>query len=100
MIRKKPKKRIGRRINIIVLGHVNNDQVTQMLALMDKYRIKSKVLFNHYGRTNKCKRELDKWLEKYKNDLDYNFFTRSDNRLYDSAKKTREADKTFFKNHQ
>ena len=57
--------RIGRRINIIVLGHVDNDQTGTLYALFEKYGLKNKVLFGHYGRPTKCKRELDAWFAKY-----------------------------------
>lgn len=61
MIRKPEKNSVGKRINIIVLGHVDNDNVAKFISILDSYNIKSKILFNHYGRPNKCKRELDKW---------------------------------------
>ena len=55
---------VGKRLNIIVLGHVDNDNVSKFIQILDKYNIKSKILFNHYGRPSKCKRELDKWFEE------------------------------------
>lgn len=61
MIRNPEKNSVGKRINIIVLGHVDNDNVAKFIQILDKYNIKSKILFNHYGRPTKCKRELEKW---------------------------------------
>jgi len=101
MIRDKPE-RIGKRLNIIVLGHVDNDQISKFIAILDKYNIKSKILFNHYGRPTKCKRELDKWFGEYNSKSDFiNKLERTDEDLEQSLKiikdKMKRADDLLFK---
>lgn len=97
MIRKKP--RIGKRINIIVLGHIDNDQTAKLYALFEKYGIKSRVEFAHYGRPNKAKRELDSWFTKnFGEDNIMNKLERADKELFgDSFKEKMErADKNLY----
>lgn len=58
MIRKPFK---GNRINITVIEKTDNLVIQKLVTLLDKYNLKANIVFNHYGRPNKCKRELDKW---------------------------------------
>jgi len=94
------KEQIGRRINIIVLAHVDNDQVDKIISILDQYNIKSKILFNHYGRPNKCKKMLDAWFGKYSEDNLNNKFERADENLEETARiiknKFKRADKLLF----
>lgn len=91
MIRNKNKDSIGKRLNIIVLGHVDDDKVSTLIAILDKYNIKSKILFNHYGRPTKCKRELDKWFgETQKQHPFIEKLLRADDYLEQDVKKFKE----------
>jgi len=96
MIRKNHK--IGKRLNIIVLGHVDNDQVGKIISILDQYKIKSKVLFNHYGRPNKCKKEFDSWFSEFsEKTLEHPIIAklkRADNYLEEDLRKFKEK----FKN--
>lgn len=62
MIRKPFK---GNRISIMVVEKTHNQAIQQLLSIMDRYKIKGDLVFHHYGRPRKCKKEFDEWAEKY-----------------------------------